>query len=548
MNSLSKLIRKEPTGSDLKNSTQEILRKSKSLTWVPISSWSECSKPCGGGKSYLQRLCVLPEDSKEKCQGERVLTRECNLQPCDAVLSEEDLLKLNYTKKMEIEANFPANKRPERYERCRIKEGDLSIYLDEGSIKGAKIPVRVILNNKTLTIYSNDLYESIIVTHNLNSITNLKLFDKEKSNTCFEIEETKKKTILCTMISSNKSLKDLAKEWQNDILDFIKNCADSYSQDLETNMLELSVDKIQNTLDFFQEKEKDQMDKVIVKTQQLALQAIEKELKVENIIEKEEELKQKKLDEEAAKELEKIKKQKDMIAQALQEKKKQADIYANKLMIKKKIKQISEQVKREVMKIREDLKARILAKQKDEKRKRDLIKNKINTLKNDISKDLLKASKNGNSDECNPDRPTPEILEYCRINYEKDNNKMNECVKNDNFCYMCCESEFGDLHLESRSVCYTKCDDFYIYKIKFGNAKGVKINVESTPKGVKTKKETETKSENKDNNQKQIFSTKFLETDSTKVKEKDSDSDSMNAIEEEMKRELLLDIKEDLNI
>ncbi len=53
-------------------------------------------------------------------------------------------------------------------------------------------------------------------------------------------------------------------------------------------MTELSSEKVENTLEFYQEKEKDEMEKIIFKTQELALKAVEKELKVEELIEKEE--------------------------------------------------------------------------------------------------------------------------------------------------------------------------------------------------------------------------------------------------------------------
>jgi hypothetical protein len=53
-------------------------------------------------------------------------------------------------------------------------------------------------------------------------------------------------------------------------------------------MTEISSEKVENTLEFYQEKEKDEMEKIIFKTQELALKAVEKELKVEELIEKEE--------------------------------------------------------------------------------------------------------------------------------------------------------------------------------------------------------------------------------------------------------------------
>lgn len=58
-------------------------------------------------------------------------------------------------------------------------------------------------------------------------------------------------------------------------------------------MTELSSEKVENTMEFYQEKEKDEMEKIIFKTQELALKAVEKELKVEELIEKEEITRQK---------------------------------------------------------------------------------------------------------------------------------------------------------------------------------------------------------------------------------------------------------------
>lgn len=173
------------------------------------------------------------------------------------------------------------------------------------------------------------------------------------------------------------------------------------------------------------------------------------------------------LDEEYEKKYEKIKNQKEIINQALENKKKQADLYANKQVVKKKIIQISEAVKRQVEKIRQDLKSRLLAKKKDEARKRELIKDKIESLKKDISQNLIRASKKGNYEECDPERPKHQIMNFCKANYEENSFKKSECLKQENFCYMCCESEYGDLHLELRDNCYSKCNDFYFFKVSF---------------------------------------------------------------------------------
>jgi len=245
---------------------------------------------------------------------------------------------------------MPVSKRPLRYEKCVIKDGDLALLIIDGNLKGAKIPVRVVLNNRTITIYSSDTYESIIVSHSLSTVTGLR---KYKDKTCFEIEETKKKSVLCAFVSSGKSLEELSLEWQKDILEFIKQCSSSYYHELDySEMTETSSDKVENTLDFYQEKEKDEMEKIIFKTQELALKAIEKELKVEELIEKEEISREKDQDLKMDQKFEEIEKQNKLIEKSLNAKKKQADLFKQKLIIKKKISQIQDEVKNNIRKKR----------------------------------------------------------------------------------------------------------------------------------------------------------------------------------------------------
>ncbi len=63
------------------------------------------------------------------------------------------------------------------------------------------------------------------MSHRLSTVTGLR---KYKEKTCFEIEESKKKTVLCAFVSNGKNLIDLALEWQKDILEFIRKCGSSY--------------------------------------------------------------------------------------------------------------------------------------------------------------------------------------------------------------------------------------------------------------------------------------------------------------------------------
>jgi hypothetical protein len=129
-----------------KGLSPEILEKIKNVkepTWVEISEWSQCSKPCGGGKSSRQRICAVPDGTNPTCVGDRVEEQECNTSPCDGPQS--------------VAKFIPANRKPNKYERCVIKEGDLALFIQEGSLKGSRIPTRALMNNQTLALYTCDV-------------------------------------------------------------------------------------------------------------------------------------------------------------------------------------------------------------------------------------------------------------------------------------------------------------------------------------------------------------------------------------------------------
>jgi hypothetical protein len=131
-----------------KGISPEIMENIKSVTeptWIAISEWSQCSKQCGGGKAYLQRICAMPNGAASTCLGERILEQDCNTDPC-------------YSHGQDLGTKFiPVSRKPNKYERCIIKEGDLSLLIQEGSLKGTKIPVRTLMNNHTLTLYTSDV-------------------------------------------------------------------------------------------------------------------------------------------------------------------------------------------------------------------------------------------------------------------------------------------------------------------------------------------------------------------------------------------------------
>jgi hypothetical protein len=274
-------------------------------------------------------------------------------------------------------------------------------------------------------------------------------------------------TVLCAFVSSTMTLEELAKEWLKDIAEFSK-CIGPGIGTANNNL---------TALDYYERNEKNEMEKILINTQRLAIQAIEKELRQENMFEAEVEQKDREKRDSIRQQYEKIKKQQECIDKALEEKKKEAGLYTNKHALRSKIKQLSENLKKQIQMIREDLKLRIQSKEQIQSRNDELMESKITELKNTISQSLFKADKKGNYEECDPDRPDIKITEYCKTNYQ-DTKRQEQCMNKQTFCPLCCEAEFGDLHLDDRNDCYSKCDDYYIFHKKFIHLKHEKPEAE----------------------------------------------------------------------
>ena len=120
--------------------------------WIVLQDWSQCSLACGGGKQFLQRMCMPPRNGGRGCEGEEILNRDCNIQPCPNVLEKESEGAANPT----VVKMQRLWSRGQRYEVCVIKEGDMDVLIDsETEFKfPPRYPCRVVLNNKTISIFT----------------------------------------------------------------------------------------------------------------------------------------------------------------------------------------------------------------------------------------------------------------------------------------------------------------------------------------------------------------------------------------------------------
>lgn len=85
-----------------------------------------------------------------------------------------------------------------------------------------------------------------------------------------------------------------------------------------------------------------------------------------------------------------------------------------------------------------------------------------------LTKNMIKAEKKGDMQKCKSIRNQKDRNDYCDQNF-KDNAYLNmDCKKETDFCTICCENEFGEMHQKEREICYAQCD----IKIQFQGKKG----------------------------------------------------------------------------
>ena len=207
--------------------------------WLTLQEWSQCSKKCDSGTSTFQRMCIPAKKGGKPCKGDALLVKPCNRQPCPKVTSKSEEMKNkeNTTILKPIVKIMPFTNHPQRFTLCKIKESDMMIF-DDGkdpikqneplfrgkdidSIGGIKIPSRVVMNTKTLSIFAGDSFETLYLSF---SIKKTKFYKIKNRKNCFKLIETASRyTTLCPYNAEVSSTEFEA--WEKDFFTFRDKCS-----------------------------------------------------------------------------------------------------------------------------------------------------------------------------------------------------------------------------------------------------------------------------------------------------------------------------------
>jgi hypothetical protein len=449
--------------------------------WVKMQDWSQCTLACGGGLQYLQMICIPPKTGGKPCEGQPIRTRPCNQQACPTTIQvsrkqevvNKDSLQSGSSLPV-ITKMMPVSSRPQRYDKCFIKEADALMELDDKTtqamISKPRVPVRLVLNDRTITSYQNDELTSSYGSFNINETDIIRLSNEK---TCFKLRNKIKEMMLCKLDSSNAD--DFVEEWDYDLNLFKNQCKtkrertnnflpeqkkleEEFNKKMNSLKVEMVAEKTEVIKKKSEEEEEVQLGKKVDDAQTTSMLAIQKETKLEELLEKEEAAKE---DEETnlmESQLVQEQKKEECLLKSIKEKELENQMNLAKSKAEENVAKIQDETKKTIAIQRLNIKKRILEMRKKKERKQAQIRTQIQAIRAEIAEKLNVAGKNGNQDICTLQNLEEARDKYCGENFSSDYVRYSDCKDESQFCYVCCENEFGDLNLIERDKCYSTCD------------------------------------------------------------------------------------------
>jgi hypothetical protein len=448
--------------------------------WITLQDWSQCSKKCDGGTSTYHRMCIPPKQGGKPCEGNGILIKPCNQQACPKVGVTDFQHKNNTEVLKPIVKIMPFTNHPQRYTLCKIKESDMMLYEDGtdpvkmndplfkgkeiSSIGGIKIPSRIVMNTKTLSIFAGEAFENLYMTFVLEKTTFNRL--KNKKN-CFRLQETPTKYASICPFSCESSPKE-TEEWENDFFTFKNKCkrVNPFALDLE---LQKKIDKKMEEAkklaidEANEEKKKKRLESandtgaIVKETQGVALKAIQKEANIEEMIKQEADERNKNEEMKLKLMIESEKKKQNCVAKAIKEKELENQLQEKAKEINDTVAAIKSEAAAQVLIKRRNLKKMIDQLNKKAELRRNKLKQELMSVRMSIASQLGNAYRKGDVSRCMRGVSDPKAKrDYCIADFKDDYAQFNYCNDSEDFCETCCQHEFGDMLNQEKENCLKK--------------------------------------------------------------------------------------------
>lgn len=374
----------------------------------------------------------------------------------------------------------PFSNRPQRYSKCVLKETDAfwGSYNPE-TRETTKQPVRLVMNNQTLSIFADDNYENKIYTYSLD-YTNI---FRTTEYCCVKLRDNHKYYKFCGFPANcgTRMNNKWANDWIKDFNFFKSTCKTGFqekgllnsddekslqidfkrslglmNQDLQDKMI---AEKQKLIMKNVRKVEKKQLQRKVAATQNMGFTVLTKEAELESLISKEERAKESKDINFMINKIRAEKKKRKCLKKNLKQRKKDTERLLEKRQGEKEIQEIKDEVKLEVDLKRKQMKRQIEKLRKRAKRKKAALQTQLNKIRVKMARDIMAANRNGDMELCKKGKSDLLAKEsYCDTHFIQDYMKNFDCKTGENFCYLCCENEFGNNFIDMRDACYDMCD------------------------------------------------------------------------------------------
>lgn len=441
--------------------------------WILLSDWSECTLKCGGGYRYQQWMCIPPKKGGRPCIGQAIRTRPCNRKPCPNVGGLGTLQRL--AKGAEVAKPvyklLPFTARPQRYVRCSVKEQDVLYKTYDNNLREIKLPSRIVMNNRTITLYNDERYHKHVFTFNLPQVS---IYSSIKDPCCFFLRSLNQQYEICGFQTDcgTRTNPKFYKSWEHDFVLWQTQCFkplnDKAWDSKEKRLWDTSLEKV--NLDMLGEKAKllreklDQftqtnLEKKIKRTHKTAMKALKKEAAMERMIEKEEKERYDKEQKFLMSVIKKEKKKRDCLDKALKDRELEDERNRKAKEAEMTINAIKQEAAKQVEKKRDSLKKRLEKIKAKARRRRRLLEAQLQKVRGQIANKIVNSNRFGDWKLCKAARGTKDkVAKYCDANFTTDFVKNRQCKDPEDFCYVCCENEYGNMYIKQRDKCYDMCD------------------------------------------------------------------------------------------
>lgn len=441
---------------------------------IMLQDWSDCTLKCGGGKSYQQWMCIPPKRGGKPCKGDTIRVKDCNETPCPEIRSAKDEVdkdkedRKNWKKPTVEIARY--SKRFNRYSKCDTFETDI-FRLDQDK---NKLPARTIINPSTMTIFADDNYLNKVYSFDL-KIAQIKLLpefctfevsDNSKSFTLSGFDsacgDPEKNVFALDFVSKFNEFKNVCNKGKASTLitnDDEKAIKQNKQKSQQMLSLEVESEKAEKVNEELHEETDTKVFAQLKETQVKGLKALEREVMIENLIKGDEEKKEDASEHVILNQLEAEKAKNKIIDGQIKEKELAEEFKMEEFQAASDIKEAKKEITQQIQVNREKLRKQIEEIRKEARKRRETLQTKVKKLKSKITNKLMKASKVGDKALC-----IAGILDeskrslYCNGSHPDDYLENEYCKNEDNFCYSCCDSEYGLLRGAQRDDCYDACD------------------------------------------------------------------------------------------